>query len=573
MSMPLRFVGRGQQKPFIFPISGPAGQKKGLFLNVPIFFKKSCILTIQTVGYDPDRDPNSRDSGGHGLYTVVTYHRYSMLLDTTKQDTFQGEQEDTSEILAFTSAHYVDRYSERPSKLVNLTTHRILKADGSPPLRTGANTLLSYEGAGAIVALYLQFKNADEDHYKSLMIEIVFDGRQDKKIQSPIGLLFGSHDGSYDMESLAVGFKKQSGGYILFPMPFWKEFTITIVVPVEFAGALLPAYFVEVHLSDALYPPRSAGYFGAQVQEKARFFEEPLYDLLNLKDCWGHFVGSMLFVQGLSAQSSQENGMDGDELIYVDDSMSPQMSGVSTKAFYNYIVLQGAASQISSPFHGNQLLNTQPNNVNSATYRLHLADYIPFRKNIRISLENGDHRRSSSSLKYQSVAFYYSSPRPGIRLSDRLDLSSEKDLLSHDYKFQGDPELQQKINIQQAVYDQSYSPKNCMGYSYQGGIIRFFITIDPQNTAILLRRTLDYSSQNQKANVFADGQLAATWYTPQHASKGSIVQDEIWIDGRFSKGKSRLNIEIHPFFNRPGDQEGQSDRWTEIDYEIFSEVS
>ena len=139
---------------------------------------------------------------------------------------------------------------------------------------------------------------------------------------------------------------------------------------------------------------------------------------------------------------------------------------------------------------------------------------------------------------------------------------------------------------------------------YTRGNSEFTISLDANNLGVLLRRTLDYSFPNQKAEVYisdtASGgknwQLAGTWYlagsntcvysdpTGELDSRKYIVQtsnrrfrdDEFLIPARLTSSRSVIKVRIKSI---PDDTElfpeyrfPRQSAWSELRYSVYSFV-
>ncbi len=80
--------------------------------------------------------------------------------------------------------------------------------------------------------------------------------------------------------------------------------------------------------------------------------------------------------------------------------------------------------------------------------------------------------------------------------------------------------------------------KATVGYS------QFTLNIEPTATDILLTRRIDYWVQNQKANVFVDGQLVGEWFTPQLDVVYRWLDAEFNIPSSFTTGKNEITVRV-----------------------------
>jgi hypothetical protein len=95
------------------------------------------------------------------------------------------------------------------------------------------------------------------------------------------------------------------------------------------------------------------------------------------------------------------------------------------------------------------------------------------------------------------------------------------------------------------------------------GHTQFTIAINPANKGIKLRRRMDYSVLNQKAEVFVNGTLVGTWYDAGENTTLSWRDSDFEIPAAYTQGQSSLNIGI--VFDNTG-----GTAWTEYDYWAYS---
>jgi hypothetical protein len=90
----------------------------------------------------------------------------------------------------------------------------------------------------------------------------------------------------------------------------------------------------------------------------------------------------------------------------------------------------------------------------------------------------------------------------------------------------------------------------------------FDISIDPQNTGVLLRRTYDRFHGRQRARVLVDGVAIGYWYAPIEDRKNRWAEDEFFLPMYFTSGKPKVRVEIDPPAGTP--------LWSVSDYRVFS---
>jgi hypothetical protein len=157
-----------------------------------------------------------------------------------------------------------------------------------------------------------------------------------------------------------------------------------------------------------------------------------------------------------------------------------------------------------------------------SAYRFLLADLMPFGKNARIQLEHGG--ANESTEHYQTVTYWYGLPAPALVQTDELIVGDEASERRHRYaspdasapyqiasRYEWGPDTFEGREIYPAETDRGRTTKTAS---------EFTLRIDPRNFGVMLRRKLDYSFPNQRAEVFVadagpgqpDWKPAGIWY-------------------------------------------------------------
>jgi hypothetical protein len=247
-----------------------------------------------------------------------------------------------------------------------------------------------------------------------------------------------------------------------------------------------------------------------------------------------------------------------------------------------------------------------------SAYRFLLADLMPFGKNALIQLEHGG--EDESTEHYRTVAYWYGLPAASLIRTDSLkvgDTASEK---RHAYV---SPDASAPFEIT-SIYEVGVDhikgtvvvpPETDTGRKITG-TSEFTLKIDPANHGVMLRRKLDYSFPNQRAQVWiadaskpdaqagrkrSEWQPAGVWYLAgantcvysnpkdelgptQHVVRTSnrrFRDDEFLLPLKLTKGRSAIRVRfaftpVHiPLF--PGHAEAEL-AWSEIRYDVYSYV-
>lgn len=95
------------------------------------------------------------------------------------------------------------------------------------------------------------------------------------------------------------------------------------------------------------------------------------------------------------------------------------------------------------------------------------------------------------------------------------------------------------------------------------GYSQFDAALESTNQGVKLVRRLDWSSGDQKANVYVDGALVGQWMTPANSSPEQTWLDStFYIPASFTVGKTKVTIKVE-------NAGGQSD-WNEYKYTVYS---
>jgi hypothetical protein len=92
---------------------------------------------------------------------------------------------------------------------------------------------------------------------------------------------------------------------------------------------------------------------------------------------------------------------------------------------------------------------------------------------------------------------------------------------------------------------------------------QFTVAVNPANNGVKLRRRMDYSVLNQKAEVYVNGAFVGTWYDAGQNTTLSWRDSDFEIPAILTQGQSSLNITID--YDNTGGK-----AWTEYDYWAYS---
>ena len=387
-----------------------------------------------------------------------------------------------------------------------------------------------------------------------------------------------------------------------FPMPFFRS------AKIELAGTTQAISDVQWKLRYGPFkdPPNQAGYFHATYRD--HLSPEHGKDLVLLdtngaegnRDWSGQFVGTSF----IFSHDAVLRTLEGDPRFFFDDSRTPQAQGTGTEEWGGGGDYWGGLN-MTLPFAGHPAGAksvkdaVSPEDKIETAYRFLLADLMPFGKNARIQLEHGGVNESTEH--YETVAYWYGLPSASLIQTDELKVGDPSSEQAHRYaspdasplyeitsRYEWGPDTLDGKEIYPAETDRGRTTKTGS---------EFTLRIDPRNLGVMLRRKLDYSFPNQRAEVEVDGVRAGTWYlagsnTCVFSSPGAkdelgatrhVVQtsnrrfrdDEFLIPRRLTKGRNTIRVRVRftpvstPLF--PGSPLPEL-AWSEIRYTAYSYV-
>ncbi|EEF58611.1 DUF2961 domain-containing protein [Pedosphaera parvula] len=451
-------------------------------------------------------------------------------------------------------------------------------------------------------------------------IRITWDDLPYSSVEAPIALFFGAgtlynrDDREYLVKSFPMVVKFDQERVHLacyFPMPFLKSALIQLigdgkssVSDIQWSARFAP--YKE--------PANQVGYFHATYQDHPH--PEPGQDLVLLEtrktEGGGDWSGSLVGTSFIFTHQNDLGTLEGDPRFFFDDSLTPQAQGTGTEEWGGGGDYWGGRN-MTLPFAGHPVgarkieeAKCDEDKIHSA-YRFLLADLMPFGKNALIRLEHGGENQSTQH--YETVTYWYGLNSPSLVKTDTLQMGNEASEQLHRYD---SPEATKPYEIT-SRYEwgidnwkgkEIYPASTDIGRKTTGSS-EFTMKLERKNLGVLLRRKLDYSFPNQKAEVYvakvshsgksiidSDWKLAGTWYlaggntcvysnpkeelgATQHTVQTSnrrFRDDEFLIPGDLTEGRSEIRVKVKftpmkiPLF--PG-QPLPELAWSEIRYDAY----
>jgi hypothetical protein len=454
-------------------------------------------------------------------------------------------------------------------------------------------------------------------------LRLTWDDRSQPSVDAPVALFFGAGTlynrthAEYLVKAFPVnirfaGKRVELGCY--FPMPFFKSARVELIGNGE---APLADVQWRIRREPFQGAANQSGYFHATYRDHGT--PVPGRDLV-LLDTRGQegsplWSGSFIGTSFIFSDTATLNTLEGDPRFFFDDSRTPQAQGTGTEEWGGGGDYWGGAN-MTLPFAGHPVgaVNPQkaqgPEDEIESGYRFLLADLMPFGRNARIQLEHGG--EDDSKEHYRTVTYWYGLPAASLISSDSLqigDAASEKQHgyfspeASAPYAITSRYELGvSKIGTTEVIPAETDRGRTTTGTS------EFTLKIDPANLGVMLRRKLDYSFPNQRAEVFiADASggnesdmppkfiPAGIWYLAgsntwvssnppgeadpaEHRVQTSdrrFRDDEFLLPLALTRGRSAIRMRVKftpvhiPLF--PGDPELQL-AWSEIHYDTYDYV-
>ena len=443
-------------------------------------------------------------------------------------------------------------------------------------------------------------------------LRVTWDGRKQPSIDAPIALFYGAgtlynrDNREFLVKAFPVNIRFSEDDVYLacyFPMPFFRSARI------ELRSAGPPVNGIEWTLRYFPLHERASqvSYFHATYHD----FPQPIpgRDLVlldtRITEGGGDWSGSFVGTSFIFSHQADFGTLEGDPRFFFDDSLTPQAQGTGTEEWGGGGDYWGGLN-MTLPFAGHpvgarnlETASSDEDKIESA-YRFLLADLMPFGKNAEIRLEHGG--MDDSEQHYETVTYWYGLPSPSLVETDQLHVGDMADERSHGYSSpQASPPCELTSRYEWGVDTlngkEIYPAKTDTGRVTKG-TSEFHVQLRSDNLGVLLRRKLDYSFPDQRAEVYvsdqtrSDWKLAGIWYlagsnscvysnpaqelgATEHnveTSNRRFRDDEFLISRELTRGRRSIWIRIkftpvtRPLF--PGYPVAEQ-AWSEIKYTVY----
>ena len=487
---------------------------------------------------------------------------------------------------------------------------------GRLDLPVGSSVVVArLKGKAVLRALEFSVSQDQARAFENTRLRLTWDGRAKASVDAPMALFYGAGSlynrdkREYLVKAFPVNIRFANDRIYFacyFPMPFFRS------AKVELLAANRAVKGVEWSARSVPFRQRidQSSYFHATYND----FPHPVLGqdlvLLNTRQAegGGDWSGQLVGTSFIFSHDADLNTLEGDPRFFFDDSMTPQAQGTGTEEWAGGGDYWGGLN-MTLPFVGHpvgarnpQVAQNDDDKIESA-YRFLLADLMPFGKNAVIRLEHGG--LNESTQHYESVTYWYGLPSASLVTTDQLKIGDRASETSHGYSSpQASPPYTLTSRYEWGISEidgrEQYPSQTVQGRVTKG-TSEFRLRVRPDNLGVLLRRTLDYSFPNQRAEVYvagnskSTGKLAGIWYLAgsnvcvysnpkeelgpaQHLVKTSELRlrdDEFLIPGNLTRGLSSIWVRIRftpvdrPLFpGYPQQQQG----WSEINYAAYSFV-
>ncbi len=446
-------------------------------------------------------------------------------------------------------------------------------------------------------------------------LSVTWDDRAQPSINAPLALFFGAgvlynrDDREYLVKSFPMTVRYAKDRVYLscyFPMPFFRSARIELTGN---GNAAIPSVDWKIRFAPFKGPANHVAYFHATYQDHPNPTAGKDLVLLDTAktEGGGDWSGSFVGTSFIFSDNAYLRTLEGDPRFFFDDSQTPQAQGTGTEEWGGGGDYWGGLN-MTLPFAGHPVgaksaaAAVSPEDKIEAAYRFLLADLMPFGKNARIQLEHGGVNESTEH--YRTVAYWYGLPAPSLKRTDELRVGDETSEREHHYsspeaskpyqvtsRYEWGPDTLNGAEIYPAETDSGRTTKTAS---------EFTLKIDPRNYGVMLRRKLDYSFPNQRAEVFvssgkSDWKPAGVWYLAgsntcvfsnpktelgetQHVVETSnrrFRDDEFLIPSALTKGRSSIRVRVkftpvaiplYPGYSQP------ELAWSEMRYTAYSFV-
>jgi hypothetical protein len=393
------------------------------------------------------------------------------------------------------------------------------------------------------------------DSLDTLWMSIGWDG-EPSSVLAPVGALFALGNLPPSASGgLMAGARSDGTLYLYFPMPFAKHAHIELAN--RGAKAVLGA---SARIASRPFPYAfdTVGAFATAYSDGPSV---PGADLTLLETSGSGKVVGVVLSESRAACGQQclvRIYLEGDERVLVDQARTPVVLGTGTEDFFNggFYFEQGP---FGLPTHGNVAHDAESALDATSAYRFFVSDPIAYRNHVRLSLQHGP--SDDVDVQAATLVYYYRQPRARLVSSDAFVVGDAAGEAAHQYRLTNATWSGSTSGTFEGEFDSQSSTST--GRAHRGSSF-FVLQIDSANQGVVLRRLLDQSTVDQRAQVIVDGVPVGDWLTPGGNTWHVWREEDFAIPASFTSGKSSLSIEIR--------SESSNTDWSEFRYEALSQL-
>jgi len=564
------------QEPLPNPLTWTWSQTQGADLSwVPMGFTRGFQMAYSRTHY------------GTGYYIYQQYVPGAKLSRRIETFRYEPPPADVLELLGRAGTDLVPQPGTREGQRLQM---REQSGEVLLPEKSSV-TLTEIMAPSVLRALELSLPREQAVPFSRVRLRVTWDRRPNPSIDSPVALFFGAgtlynrDDREFLVKAFPVNVRFDDERVYLscyFPMPFFHSARIELASPSGEGDGPRP---FDVRWRLRLVPLRAGenevAYFHASYRDHPSPELGRDLVLLDTREAegggeWsGHLVGtSFIFSHHANLAT-----LEGDPRFFFDDSLTPQVQGTGTEEWAGGGDYWGGKN-MSLPFVGHP---TGARNINEAkseedqiesAYRFLLTDLMPFGRNAVIGLEHGGENQSVEH--YETVAYWYGIPQPTLLKTDEIKIGDLQSEAAHGYR---SPQASEPVEVV-SRYEWGVDHLNGLEtFPAEADVGRtttstseFTLKLRPDNWGVLLRRKLDYSYPNQRAEILvADDNAprpewykAGVWYlagsntvvysnpreelgATQHVVKTSnrrFRDDEFLLGPRLTRGRQAIRLRV-----------------------------
>lgn len=321
----------------------------------------------------------------------------------------------------------------------------------------GSLTLLDVEAAGEIHHIWMAVDAPEEPYYlRRNIIRMYWDDEDTPSVECPVGDFFGlGHSRSYTHSnacfSTSVNDEERQGEGVamnsFIPMPFKNHARIELISEQD-----TPMYvYFYVDWSEYTEIPEDIFTFHAAWRREnpailPNIKDDPMFNKMleghNLTDRYnykllyakgrGNFLGVNMSIDNIESEWYGE----GDDMFFIDredctaecgGTWPPDLHGTGTEDYFCHAWgMQSTHNDYFGEAWCEDRFFSRAHNCNGKVclFRFHIADPIPFEKNIRVSIEHGHANDRSDDIA--STAYWYQAEPHSPDSFDKLPPSDER---------------------------------------------------------------------------------------------------------------------------------------------------